>query len=141
MTLPPSVITAGENARDFCHVPRTNAFFIGPLLRFTALAVLLATTSPLTTLLSEPRIEHDPLARTGKYSLVGFHGFAPGSLPRTRANQGETSGVPSPHRRADPGVRAPLAKACLVAHRPCRPTTGCQRLARTLPRAATGYGS
>jgi len=62
MTFPPSVITAGENARDFCHVPRTNDFFIGPLLRFTALAVLLVTTSPLTTLLSEPRIEHDPLS-------------------------------------------------------------------------------
>jgi hypothetical protein len=28
MTLPPSVITAGENARDFCHVPRTNDFFM-----------------------------------------------------------------------------------------------------------------
>src|ERR1043166_3826138 len=29
-TLPPSVITAGENARDFCHVPRTNDFFMAP---------------------------------------------------------------------------------------------------------------
>src|SRR5262249_2500153 len=125
MTLPPSVITAGENARDFCHVPRTNDFFIGPLLWFTALAGLLVTTSPLTTLLSV-RIEHDPLVRTGEYSLVGFHGFAPGSLPPSWANQGETSGVPNPNRRADPGVRAPLANACLVAHRPCRPTTGCQ---------------
>ena len=28
MTLPHSVITAGENARDFCHVPRTNDFFM-----------------------------------------------------------------------------------------------------------------
>jgi hypothetical protein len=30
--LPPSVITAGENARDLCHVPRTNDFFIERLL-------------------------------------------------------------------------------------------------------------
>jgi hypothetical protein len=28
MILPPSVITAGENALDFCHVPRTNDFFM-----------------------------------------------------------------------------------------------------------------
>src|ERR1051325_9160401 len=31
--LPPSVITAGENARDFCHVPRTNDSFMAPSSR------------------------------------------------------------------------------------------------------------
>src|ERR1700754_3612147 len=31
MVFPPTVTTAGEKARDFCHVPRTNVFFIGLL--------------------------------------------------------------------------------------------------------------
>src|SRR6476646_9813190 len=51
MALPPSVITAGENARDFCHVPRTNDFSIEPLLLLHGLLQSIADLRALIRLM------------------------------------------------------------------------------------------